>query len=284
MNEPMLKVVSAEGPSTPLPAVEMVDVGGRRLSVAISGGGNPTVILETGLGAESSEWGAVERLLADEFRIVRYDRANRGASDPAPRPRRASDMLADLRNMLRAKRIGPPYVLVGHSFGGLLMRLFAAKYSGEVAGLVLVDSVHPDQFETFAPSFPPPTPNEPKDLAQVRTLYQGGWRDPASTVEGIDFRASFAEAPMTQMLGDLPMQVIVAGTMLNQNAVPAAFRSGLQSQWEGLQEQFVKLSTSAVRVDVPESSHFVQRDDPQSIVAAVRSVVAADRERNAYGG
>src|SRR5690348_14927597 len=119
-----------------------VDPAGRRLALTRSGAGAPTVILETGLGAESAEWEPVQRAVAQFTQVCRYDRANRGQSDPAPKPRSAQDAVNDLHTLLSATNVPAPYVLVGHSLGGIIVRLYAHRYPGEVAGLVLVDSAH----------------------------------------------------------------------------------------------------------------------------------------------
>jgi pimeloyl-ACP methyl ester carboxylesterase len=155
---------------------DMIDIGGRRLAFACAGEGTPVVILETGLGAESAEWAAVQDEVSKVTRVLRYDRAGRGASDAAPSPRTALDMLGDLRELLRRTGLGGPFILVGQSFGGLLMRLFAHRHASEVAGVVLVDSMHEGQFDIFGQTFPPPFPGEPEELARVRRFWQGGWR------------------------------------------------------------------------------------------------------------
>ena len=122
----------------PDPAAQMIDIGDRRIAFASRGQGSPTVVLETGLGAESGEWAAIVRGVQTFTRVCRYDRAGRGASDCASSPRSALDMVDDLHRLLRTAEVSGPYVLVGHSFGGLLMRLYAHRYGGDVVGLVLV--------------------------------------------------------------------------------------------------------------------------------------------------
>src|SRR5579885_1921763 len=138
----------AHSPSAARLARRFVDIGGRRLAMAVSGRAGPTVVLETGLGADSEDWAKVQAGLDGYVRVIRYDRAGRGASDPAPvSPRTARDMAEDLRLMLEAAGEAGPFVIVGHSFGGLLARVFAEAYRDDVAGLVLVDSMQEDQFE-----------------------------------------------------------------------------------------------------------------------------------------
>jgi len=122
-----------------------VDVGGRRLALTTAGVGSPVVVLDAGQGCAGAEWGHVVEAIAPLTRVVSYDRAGLGASDPAPPPRSTRDMAADLHALLATAATPPPYVLVGHSIGGLAARLYAHRYPREMAGLVLVDATHPDQ-------------------------------------------------------------------------------------------------------------------------------------------
>ena len=177
-----------------------ISLGTRRLSLTTSGHGSPVVVLETGLGAESAEWGAVQHALSAHARVCRYDRAGRGSSDVAVAPRRPADLVADLHALLHRAELAPPYVLVGHSFGGLLVRLFAQRHRAEVAGAVFVDAMHPDQFAVFGQAFPPPRMGEPTALRETREFWSGGWRDSRSTREGIDLVAACVQARATTSL------------------------------------------------------------------------------------
>lgn len=106
----------------------MIDIGGRRLALTCAGSESPSVILETGLGAESEEWALVQRETSTNAHVIRYDRANRGASDGVAGPRTALDMVEDLHTLLQVAEVEGPHILVGHSFGGLLVRLYAHRY------------------------------------------------------------------------------------------------------------------------------------------------------------
>ena len=255
-----------------------ISLGTRRLVSTTSGHGSPVVVLESGLGAESAEWGAVHRGLSVHTRVCRYDRAGRGTSDPAVSPRGPAELVADLRALLRRVGLAPPCVLVGHSFGGLMVRLFAQRHRAEVAGIVLVDAMHQDQFEVFGQAFPPPRDGEPAALRETREFWSGGWRDPRSTREGLDLVAACVEARAIATLGDLPIHVLSAGTFLRQPLIPEALRPRLQDQWDGLQRTFLGLSSRTTQTRVENSGHFVQRDAPQAVVAAVLEVLAAVRE------
>ncbi len=124
---------------------QSIDIGGRSLNLYCSGSGSPTVVMDSGAGITGYNWNLVQSGVSRMTRACWYDRAGYGWSDPAPRTRTAADIAADLHKLLHAAGISPPYVLVGHSLGGFSVRVFAAQYSSEVAGMVLVDSA--DEFE-----------------------------------------------------------------------------------------------------------------------------------------
>jgi pimeloyl-ACP methyl ester carboxylesterase len=130
------------------PGGKLVDVGGHRLHLNLMGEdkGSPTVILEAGMASMSANWGWVQRAIAITTRVVSYDRAGLGWSDPGIKPLDAAKSARELHTLLERAGITGPYVLAGHSYGGLVVRMFADMYPNEVAGIVLVDSSHPDQW------------------------------------------------------------------------------------------------------------------------------------------
>jgi pimeloyl-ACP methyl ester carboxylesterase len=130
----------------------LVDAGGLRLHVRIAGEpapDRPTVVLEAGLGGMSSNWAWIQPELAQETRVVSYDRAGLGWSESSGGPHDAHTLARQLRTALRSAGVEGPYVVVGHSLGGLFVRAFADLYADEVVGMVLLDSSHPDQWERF---------------------------------------------------------------------------------------------------------------------------------------
>jgi pimeloyl-ACP methyl ester carboxylesterase len=129
----------------PAPPGKLVDLGGHRLHVNCSGSGAPTVVVELGLGDFSFEWVLVQNEVARFTRICTYDRAGHAWSDPGPQPRTYAQINLELRDALRKLGVRGPYVLVGHSFGGPVIRQFATDYPKDVAGMVFVDTVHEDQ-------------------------------------------------------------------------------------------------------------------------------------------
>jgi len=125
------------------PPGQLVDVGGRKLHLHCTGSGSPTVVLEPGHGGSSSDWGWIAPPIAADSRVCVYDRAGRGWSDAAEGPQDAVQIAADLNTLLDRAHVPGPYVLAGHSFGGLYTLTFAARYPDRVAGMVLLDSTAP---------------------------------------------------------------------------------------------------------------------------------------------
>jgi pimeloyl-ACP methyl ester carboxylesterase len=129
----------------------LVDVGGFRLHANCTGTGSPTVVLESALGGSSLSWSLVQPTLERLTRVCSYDRAGFGWSDAGPLPRSASRLADELHVLLARASIPPPYVLVGHSYGGLVVRIFTHRHRADVAGLVLVDPAHPEDWVKPAP-------------------------------------------------------------------------------------------------------------------------------------
>lgn len=151
------------------PPGRLVRVNGHRLHVLIQGHGSPTVVLESGLPGTVLSWSLVQDRLAAHTRVVSYDRAGLGWSDPGPLPRTASQIVEELRGLLRAAAVAPPYLLVGHSYGGLTVRLFAARYPDEVMGLMLLDPTMPEEW------FPGTAQTRALLAAGARLCRRGAW-------------------------------------------------------------------------------------------------------------
>jgi pimeloyl-ACP methyl ester carboxylesterase len=134
------------------PPARLVDVGGHRLHLSCTGSGSPTVVLEPGQGGVSSDFAWIAPALAHDTTVCVYDRAGRGWSDPTDRPQDGAQTAADLHTLLDHANVPGPYVLAGHSFGGLYVQSFAAQFPNDVAGLVLLDSTAPKPGPALEPS------------------------------------------------------------------------------------------------------------------------------------
>lgn len=133
------------------PPGELVDVGAHRLHLRCAGAGSPAVVFDAALGASSLSWSLVHPPVARVTTACTYDRAGFGWSDAGPRPRSAGRIADELATLLQAAGVAPPWVLVGHSFGGLVVRLLAARRPADVAGLVLVEPAIPEEWVQPAP-------------------------------------------------------------------------------------------------------------------------------------
>lgn len=152
-----------------LPPGRLVRVNERRMHIHVTGEGAPTVVFESGMGASCLSWTLVQPQVAQFSRAVSYDRAGHGWSDSAPEPRTARQIAQELNTLLNATGLPGPYVLVGHSFGGYVNRAYAHLYRDRVAGMVLVDSVHPDEWKK-------PTPEQSRLIeAGLRYAWIAAW-------------------------------------------------------------------------------------------------------------
>ncbi len=250
-------------------AGKLVDVGGRDLYLECVGSGNPTVVLEAGFGGGSNNWRDVQPQLGQTTRTCAYDRAGLGSSIAIAGVHDASDEVRDLERLLDSGQIDRPFVLVGHSYGGLLARLFAADHPEETAGVVLVDAMGRDATRRQLARWP-------KSLARAR---RREWAKPV--IDGVDLRSSEALASSVRTLGDAPLVVITAGRHDEDTAgLPRRLLELQGGLWGTMQAELARLSSDHAHVVALDSDHFVQRLDGQPLVVirAVRAVVRAVRD------
>jgi pimeloyl-ACP methyl ester carboxylesterase len=254
---------------------DKVDVGGFQLYLYCTGTGSPTVILEAGLEGDDITWKEVQPQVAQFTRVCSYDRAGLAHSDYGPTPRDAELSAADLHTLLTKAAIAPPYVLVGHSFGGLLIRRYTFDYPEEVDGLIFVDSLHENWWEEALKLLPPAGPNDSSRLASFRSYLTEGWRDPTSNFEAMDIPAVVEQVRETGDFGDLPILVLTAGkfTVLNPG-LPPELEADLASLFHDLQGRLATLSSVGSQVVIPDSGHNMPRENPQAVVDAIRTILS----------
>lgn len=164
-----MKITRSLDRQSPIPFGRLVDIGTHRLHIHCTGSGSPAVVFDAALGASSLSWSLVQPQVAAFTRACTYDRAGFGWSEAGPFPRTVARIAAELHELLRRTPVDPPYVLVGHSFGAFTMRLYAHRHPDDVAGLVLVDPAHPEEWMTVVPG-------EAQRLARGVTLCRQGAR------------------------------------------------------------------------------------------------------------
>jgi pimeloyl-ACP methyl ester carboxylesterase len=258
-----------------------VDVGGHKLRVVTYGRGRPAVVIEAGgsqAGVGNHHWKAVIDEISKTTLICVYDRAGLGGSDRGPTKFRTSeDTARDLHTLLAAAKVPGPYIFVGHSMGGINARVYAGKYPKEVAGMVLVESTHPEQFSKMMAALPAEAANEPEAYKKVRKDLISESTDPSWNPERMDVGASVIQARAVTTLGDMPLVVLARSPKAyDQNPI---MRNFLEPVWQELQRDLSRLSSQGTLKVAAKAGHFIPVDEPQLVIDAIRQVINAGRKR-----
>jgi pimeloyl-ACP methyl ester carboxylesterase len=315
------EVVRAQAPAMAedprmLPYIEpgqRVDIGGRHINMQCAGTGTPTVILMAGLFSWSVVWYKTQPVIAQKTRVCAFDRASYGFSDPAPRPQILSEVVDDLHTALEAGSIPGPYVLVGHSLGGIEARLYTQRWPKEVVGMVFVDSspagemlleVNLPDFdaaegrETYAAgtlhcallaSHGPLEPSRPEDKAcsSVASLpsdtpaaFRKIWPQ-FFTADYFADKVSLLSSLYTHRydsvdhlsLGAMPLVVLTAKNTWGDTPAGIRFNQTFLKFWLAQHEALAHLSSRGIHRYIKESGHEIQLDKPQAVIDAVDDVL-----------
>ena len=293
----LFPVHAEEGDEWMIPPGRLIDLGGYRLHILCEGSGTgPAVILDSGIGGFSLEWTPVQRLLSRQVRVCAYDRAGYGWSDAGPSPRTTDHIVEELHILLQEAGIPPPYILVGHSFGGYNMQYFAKVYPAETAGLVLVDSSHPEQSERL-PELP--ALREKLKTKELITYYRGqltfdmypedvrykamrilSLRKMNQTYrrESINFTISGQQVIDAGPLPEVPLVVITRGKHVWPDD---PYGEMLESIWQQMQKEMVELSPEGIQIIAANSGHLIQLEQPDVVVLGILTVLEAARHPGA---
>jgi pimeloyl-ACP methyl ester carboxylesterase len=298
-----------------LPPGKLIEINGRTWHYQIMGEGHPTVIVDSGTGGTHLDWQLVQPEVAKFTRILTYDRAGYGWSDPSSEPRTAEQVVSELRQLLKKAEIEPPYVLVGMSLGGLFSRFFAHCYPEEVAGMVLVDVAHERMYEE--------TPVEWVELNQrleklltyvVPIMGQIGLLRLLVTFDSLPMAAGlFQKFPpsLRSLAKALYSQTQFGETFAQESAavsvsmsqveqvrktmpfpdIPLVVLSSGKPDFDITQDVLQKLqelhadlakeSRQGSHIIVHESGHAIQLEKPELVIDAIRQVVEKVRSGNA---
>ena len=233
----------------------------------VLGKGSPLIIFEAGCGAPSSEFDPVAKAVSQETKVLLYDRAGCGRSSSSSRTRDCAQLTRELRALLAARSLRPPYLLVAHSFGGLPARYFARRYRNEVAGLILLDVAHERMGEVLPPEY---WAHEQRGIEHASEITR---REAASVPHCARLlRSADGE------LGDLPLTVITAQNKFH-DCPPSVSRTAVVTAWEELQVSLARASSRSLHVHAPKSGHSVHRDDPELVVREIRRMLRLIRSR-----
>jgi pimeloyl-ACP methyl ester carboxylesterase len=270
----------------PVPGFASVDIGGRSLRYRCTGSGAPTVIVEPGGGLSletviswnrPTGWPVIVPAVAKVTQVCVYDRAGLGRSDKATVPRTSRNVASDLHALVEKAGIAPPYVLAGQSFGGMNARMFAHLYPDAVAGMVLIDSSHPDLYPEVAKVIPAPSPKD-KDYVLIK-----GWRegpDLSGSREWVDLKANADLVRQTDGLGDKPLIVLTHSPQWNDPYAPDDIEPTIDAIEQRLQAGLAALSTNGKQIVARKAGHNIQADEPQLVIDAIVDVVKQVRAKS----
>ncbi|MFD1547734.1 alpha/beta fold hydrolase [Nonomuraea guangzhouensis] len=290
------------------PPGRMVDIGGRRIHLWEAGEGSPTVVIVPALGEPCLDFAPLLPDLASETATVVFDRAGLGWSDPAWSPMAHVDAAGDLHTALHRAGIEPPYILAGHSMGGWVLRLFASAYPDEVAGMVFIDSSHPDQADRIrgyhwrtlkyammrrskwygvrrllvdlgvasSPSY-----DGPAEYADARVALEFGDRQRRTSWWELALRVQIGAAVSRRAgtLGDIPVTVLTCSED-NPDATTEKERAYARwhfGVWYPLQADLASLSTDSKHIVAENAGHYIHHDQPELVVDAILDLVRRTR-------
>jgi pimeloyl-ACP methyl ester carboxylesterase len=250
---------------------------GRVIEYTKAGAGTPPVVFFPGLGNTMADWRGIQRAIARTTTTFAYNRPGYGFSAMTSRPRTGANIVEETHALLQAAGIAPPYVLVGHSVGGLYANLYARTYPSEVCGVVLVDAAGPRQLERYRALRPADSrASEKVGLvmgllipAQPALSERGIGGGPILVMESRALDTTSAQVAVAPAFPDVPLTVVTA-TRHRPAPLP-------ESEWQALQLDLVAMSPRGRQVLAEKSGHFVHHDQPARVIAAIQQVIAATR-------
>jgi pimeloyl-ACP methyl ester carboxylesterase len=259
---------------------DMVSIGTHSLHIRCTGKGSPTVVIDTGIGDTSQRWQSIQAQVVQVTRVCTYDRAGYGKSEPGPQPRHSQRAADELKQLLENAGVREPYVLVGHSLGGLNVQVFADRYPDLVAGLILLDPA-PLAFIT-GQAFPELYRMFEQQAAELQQMAEAARQ---STDAEAQTKTNYLEAVASEhaaLITESVSQVAAIASFGNISLVvigsgkpnPAFGEQAevFQQFWIEQNRELATKSTNGTFVLAQESSHYLHEDAPELVVDAIRQV------------
>lgn len=239
---------------------QYIDIGGIQLYCEELGEGteSPVVVFDSGYGVPTKRWKSIKTEVSSLSKTFFYDRAGVGHSSLDNRPRHSMQNVENLRSLLQKSGLAAPYVLVGHSFGGLNVRLYASMYPEEVAGLILLDSCHEDQNKVMAKELPP----------EMQADYFGQFGAEGTLAQ---FEESLEQVRPYKTLGEMPLTVVTGGNQPDHTTESWA-------HWMNFQKALALLSINSRHVILEDAGHSVHIDHPEAVVEEIRKMVESVKQ------
>lgn len=287
-------MASPVAPKSSIPG-RLVDIGGYRLHIYCVGEGVPSIIFDSGVGGFSLEWSRVQNVLARRTRVCSYDRAGYGWSDLGPLPRTSERITRELHTLLERAGVAGPYIIAGHSFGGYNAQLFARNYPDQTAGLVLIDSSHPEQIErlpgpepgttkqvrpgtnSYVVSWFFPHPNFPDENALMAQRIMQSWQHKMTWREEMTvFSVSAKQVKASRPMPEVPVLVLTRG-----RSFWPGYSNGDETErvWMELQDELSQLGANPVHLIAERSGHVIHLDQPGIVITAMQTMLNANFSR-----
>jgi len=267
-------------PEISTPKIEnMIDVGGRKLHSCVYGSGSPTVVLISGLGAPQEYWNSVIPDLAAITTVVTYDRAGIGQSEIGDLPAHGGQSAKDLQVLLLKLAVPGPYILVGHSFGGMVVRLFASMYPADMGGLILEDTQHEDNLTELRKIL------RGKDLEAFDRLMADRFSPPENPKTEEDYRIMTREQlRKSKALPRIPYVIMTSagrakamGPIFSDEAIEEMAKLDL-----ALNDQLAALIPGGKQIIVAGTGHNIHMDKPEALIAPVVEMIKEVREKDGH--
>ncbi|MCM3443858.1 alpha/beta fold hydrolase [Metabacillus halosaccharovorans] len=214
----------------------------------------PTIVMDAGYGDYSKAWDSVISELSLLTDVLIYDRAGLGKSESSSKPRTSREMIIELKELVKGTKIKLPFILVGHSFGGVNARLYATEYPNDVCGLILVDSTPEDYREKFLPTME----DEFQRAYNKQFVHEGNYDE---------FMESLKQLKESRRKLNVPLIVLSAGKK-------AHYSKESQELWNEMQSELLEISTNGEFVIAENSAHYIQNDEPEVVVNAVKRLLS----------
>jgi pimeloyl-ACP methyl ester carboxylesterase len=251
--------------------------GGRKMHILCVGpivAGKPTVIFESGLGGDASQWQDVLHELDGSVRACAYDRAGDGQSAPVAGGRTTKDQVADLRALLAAAKVPPPYLLVGYSLGGWNAMVHADMHPEDVVGAVMAEVRPPAASREWAKLLPPRSATESETIAGIRDEVTTFDTDPTLNPEGLKLGESASQAIATKGFGAKPLIVLAAAdTTIVSEGLDAALGAKFVDVWWTLQDELADRSSKGRLEKVTDVTHEMIFERPGVVVDAIHEAL-----------
>ncbi|WP_096188918.1 alpha/beta fold hydrolase [Evansella halocellulosilytica] len=232
-----------------------VEINGFKLFAKLCGEnkGKPAVIMEAGYGDTSTTWDPILHEISNRTEVLVYDRAGVGKSEKSPNSRTSKDMVSELNLLIKKLELKRPFIFVGHSFGGVNVRLFASQYPDKVCGLILVDSTPADYVERFLPTMS----EDFQKAYKNQFFYEGDFEE---------MMISLNQLKENKRVLSVPLTVLSAGNK-------AHYSKASQKLWNDMQKDIVNISSNSEIIVAEKSSHYIHHDEPEVVIRAINRII-----------